>query len=83
LVFLRVFSLHERCSLCREIGRTTFGLTALEDNDVQIAIGTLLELPQRCYFSQILSHIKNALLEGRPFCQTTMYAFPARWLWWR
>jgi hypothetical protein len=76
LVFLHDPSLDDRCSLCREIVHTTFGLTTLEDHDVQIAVGMPVEPPQRCYFSQIQAHTNYALLEGQPFCQTMMYAFP-------
>jgi hypothetical protein len=61
LVFLRDPSLDDRCSLCREIVHTTFGLTTLEDHDIQITIGTPVEPPQRCYFSQIQAHTNYAL----------------------
>jgi hypothetical protein len=39
-VFLNDCSLYDRCSLCREIVHIAFGMTTLEDQDVQIAVGT-------------------------------------------
>jgi hypothetical protein len=36
----------DRCILCNEIVHTTFGSTCQGDHDVQIAVGTHVELPQ-------------------------------------
>jgi hypothetical protein len=39
--------LDDRCILCNEIVHTTFGSTSQEDHDVQIAVGTRVEPPQK------------------------------------
>jgi hypothetical protein len=51
--------------LGREIVHTTFGLTTLEDHNVQIAVGTPLEPPQHCYFSQNQAHTNYVRSVGR------------------
>jgi hypothetical protein len=47
--------LDDRCILCNETVYTTFGSTSQEDHDVQIVVGTRVELPQNSRAHQLRS----------------------------
>jgi hypothetical protein len=64
LIFLRALFLDDRCNLCREVIRIAFGLTSLDDHNVQIAIATPVEPPQRCYISHIQAHKQLSSVGG-------------------
>jgi hypothetical protein len=61
--------LDDRCILCNEIVRTTFGSTSQKDHDVQIAVGTRVEPPQ---FS---GHTNYARSVRQPFPSNTGLRF--------
>jgi hypothetical protein len=59
----------DRCILWKEIVHTTFGSTSQEDHDVQIAVGTRVELPQ------IPGHTNYARSVMQPFPSKTGLRF--------